>query len=66
MLAVASAEVRHVNRLSLATMSQDEVEDRAGHLSVVGLIILSNLVNADSKDTVQQLQERCVHLYGKY
>lgn len=60
LLAVALAEVRNVNRLPLAGMSQQDVEFHAGNLSLVGLIILSNHVNGDSKETVQQLQERWV------
>ena len=56
-LAIALAEVRFVKRLKLASMSQQDVEECAGQLSLVGLIILSNHVNADSKDTVRQLHE---------
>ena len=59
-LAVALAEVRHVNKLKLASMSQQDVEQHAGQLKLLGLIILSNHVNPDSKETVQQLQERWV------
>ena len=63
-LAIAAAEVPHISRLSLGSMSQQHVEDHAGNLAFVGLIILSNHVNADSKATVQQLQDRsglCTH-----
>ena len=56
-LAIALAEVRHVNKLNLASMSQQDVEECAGQLSLVGLIILSNHVNADSKETIRQLHE---------
>lgn len=64
MLAVALAEVRHVNTLKLAGMSQRDVERHAGQLKLLGLIILSNHVNPDSKETVQQLQERYVPVHS--
>ncbi len=39
-------------------MSQQQVEDQAGPFELVGLTILSNHLNGDSKATVQQLQEQ--------
>lgn len=57
-LAIALASIAHVDKLSLSGMSQQQVEERAGNLELVGLVILSNHVNPDSKATVQQLQDR--------
>ncbi|KAL3147625.1 hypothetical protein ABBQ38_014675 [Trebouxia sp. C0009 RCD-2024] len=57
-LAVAQADIPDVGKLSLSGMSQQQVEDYAGSLDLVGLVIISNHVNPDSKATVKQLQER--------
>ena len=57
-LAIAMANIAHVDKLGLSGMSQQQVEERAGNLDLVGLVILSNYVNPDSKATVKQLQER--------
>jgi magnesium-transporting ATPase (P-type) len=57
-LAIALAQVPSVASLNLASMSQQQVEDQAGPFELVGLTILSNLLNSDSKATVKQLQEQ--------
>lgn len=58
MLAVASAEVLKVAKLNLTSMSQQQVEEHAGRFDLLGLMILSNHLNSDSKATVKQLQEQ--------
>ncbi len=57
-LAVASAEVLKVAKLNLTSMSQQQVEEHAGRFDLLGLMILSNHLNSDSKATVKQLQEQ--------
>lgn len=57
-LAIAQADIANIGTLSLPGMSQQQVEDCAGSLDLVGLVILSNHVNPDSKATVKELQER--------
>ncbi|DBA99058.1 TPA: hypothetical protein ACH3X1_014197 [Trebouxia sp. C0004] len=57
-LAIALAQVPNVASLDLASMSQQQVEDQAGQFELVGLTILSNHLNSDSKATVKQLQEQ--------
>ncbi len=57
-LAIAVAQVPNVAKLDLASMSQQQVEDQAGSFELVGLTILSNHLNSDSKATVKQLQEQ--------
>ncbi|KAL3162329.1 hypothetical protein ABBQ32_010013 [Trebouxia sp. C0010 RCD-2024] len=57
-LAMAQADIPNVGKLRLSGMSQQQVEDYAGSLDLVGLVIISNHVNPDSKATVKQLQER--------
>ncbi|DBB14077.1 TPA: hypothetical protein ACH3X3_001037 [Trebouxia sp. C0006] len=57
-LAIAVAQVPNVAKLDLASMSQQQVEDQAGSFELVGLTILSNHLNSDSKPTVKQLQEQ--------
>lgn len=63
-LAVAQADIPDVGKLSLSGMSQQQVEDYAGSLDLVGLVIISNHVNPDSKATVKQLQERWKLVYS--
>ncbi|DBA65621.1 TPA: hypothetical protein ACH3X2_002681 [Trebouxia sp. C0005] len=69
-LAVAMAQVPNVAKLDLASMSQQQVEDQAGPFELLGLGILSNHLNSDSKATVKQLQEqgglRLVMVTGDY
>lgn len=55
---MAQADIPNVGKLRLSGMSQQQVEDYAGSLDLVGLVIISNHVNPDSKATVKQLQER--------
>ncbi|KAA6428240.1 MAG: hypothetical protein FRX49_01836 [Trebouxia sp. A1-2] len=50
-LAVAMAQVPNVAKLDLASMSQQQVEDQAGPFELLGLGILSNHLNSDSKAT---------------
>ena len=57
-LAVASAQVAQISKLGLAHMSQQQVEAKAGQLDLIGLIVLKNNLNADSKATITQLQQR--------
>ena len=57
-MAVASAQITQVGKLSLAHMSQQQTEARAGQLDLIGLIVLRNNLNTDSKATITQLQQR--------
>ena len=44
--------------LHLAAMSQQQVESRAGSLDLLGLLVLSNYLRRESKDTILHLQDR--------
>ena len=61
-LAVAMADLPHLACLDLPRMTQQQVEDQAGPFHLLGLIILSNHINPQSKATVKQLQEGWVDL----
>lgn len=50
--------IKGVTAMNLASTSQQQMESRVGHLDVLGLCVLSNHLRNDSKDTIQNLQER--------
>ena len=60
LLAVAYGEVRDVAKSGLAAMSLRELERQAGRLDLLGLVVMSNHLRPDSKDTIAHLQDRSV------
>lgn len=60
LLAVAFGEVRDVGKLNVAAMSLQGLKRHAGHLDLLGLVVMSNHLRPDSKDTIAHLQDRSV------
>ena len=58
LLALAGGVVKGVTGMNLATMSQQQIESRAGSMDVLGLFVLSNHLRYDSKETIQHLQDK--------
>ncbi|KAA6417980.1 MAG: hypothetical protein FRX49_12062 [Trebouxia sp. A1-2] len=58
LLAVACGVLHNVAKLDLASMSLQALERCAGHMELLGLVVMTNHVRADSKDTISHLQDR--------
>jgi len=59
LLAVACGVLHNVANMDLASVSLQALEQCAGHMELLGLVVMTNHVRADSKDTISHLQDRC-------
>lgn len=59
LLAVACGVLHNVANLDLASMPLEALEQCAHHMELLGLVVMTNHVRADSKDTISHLQDRC-------
>ena len=57
LLALAMGIIPDAGRLDLAGMTQQQVEAHATHMQLLSLVVLTNNVRPDSKDTISHLQE---------
>lgn len=58
LLAIACGSLRDVAKLDLASMPLQALEKRAGHMDLLGLVVMTNHLRTDSKDTISHLQDR--------
>ena len=58
LLAIAWGPLHDVAKLDLASMPLQALERRAGHMDLLGLVVMTNHLRADSKDTISHLQDR--------
>ena len=58
LLALAKGVVQVKDRQALSVMSREELEKQVEHFELLGLLVLSNQLRPDSKDTIAQLQEQ--------
>ncbi len=57
LLAMAVGVIHNAKELNLAMMTQQQVEACAVHMQLLSLVVLTNNVRPDSKDTITHLQE---------
>jgi magnesium-transporting ATPase (P-type) len=57
LLAMAVGVIPNAEQLNLAMMTQQQVEACAVHMQLLSLVVLTNNVRPDSKDTITHLQE---------
>lgn len=57
LLAMAVGVIPKAAELNLALLTQQQVEARAVNMQLLSLVVLTNNVRSDSKDTITQLQE---------
>ena len=57
LLAMAMGTIRNASELSLAHMTPQQVEASATKMCLLSLIVLTNNVRPDSKDTIGHLQD---------
>ena len=58
LLAVAFGSLRDVAKLDLASMPLQALERHAGHMDLLGLVVMTNHLRTDSKETISHLQDR--------
>jgi len=56
-MALAVGTLPHVDHLELSVMTQQQVEALTPGFDLLGLIVLSNNLRSDSRDTVLELQQ---------
>ncbi len=61
LMALAVGTIPHVATLAVYQMSLAQLEAHAGELQLLGIVVLSNPIKADSKDTIAELQDRYPH-----
>jgi len=57
LLAAAVGVILDVHKLDLPRMTQQQVEASATCIELIALVVLTNSIRDDSKDTITQLQE---------
>ena len=58
LLALAKGVVVGTDREALSCMTQEQLESHAQSFKLLGLLVLSNHLKHDSKDTISQLQQQ--------
>lgn len=65
LMAMAVGSVPNVDQLDLPRLSQQHAQEQSSGFVLLGLIVLTNCIRPESKDTVAELQQRyapyCVH-----
>lgn len=64
LIAVAVGIIQHAPALDFSQMIRQEIESAATHLELLCLVVLTNSIREDSKDTIREVQERCVCVSG--
>ena len=54
---MAMGEIPNATHMDFAMMTQQQVEACAVHMQLLSLVVLTNNVRSDSKDTITHLQE---------
>jgi len=58
LLALACGVLHNVANLDLASMPLEALEQCAHHMELLGLVVMTNHVRADTKETISHLQDR--------
>ena len=58
LLALAKGTLKGMDRQALTLMTQKQVERHVDSFQLLGLLVLSNNLRPDSKDTITQLQQQ--------
>ena len=58
LMALAVGVLPDVHNLDVQRMSQQQLEEKAVHLELLGLLMLTNRLRPDSKRTVAELQDK--------
>ena len=57
LLALATGTIKNFKQLEGAGLTMQQAEAAVSHMSLVGLLVITNALRADSKDTIAELQD---------
>lgn len=57
LLALASGTIKHVSKYNVASLSLQQAEAAVKRMSLLGLIVVTNQLRPDSRDSIHQLQD---------
>lgn len=57
LLALAAGTIKNFKHLEGTTLTMQQAEAAVTHMSLVGLLVVTNALRADSKDTIAELQD---------
>ena len=60
LLALAVGTIKNFSRLNVNTLTLQQAEAAASHMSLLGVMVVTNQLRADSRDTISQLQDEYV------
>ena len=60
LLALAVGTIKNFSRLNVNTLTLQQAEAAACHMSLLGVMVVTNQLRADSRDTISQLQDEYV------
>ena len=58
LLALAKGVLRNFDRQALSLMTQEQLERQVDRFELLGLLVLSNPLRPDSKQTITELQQQ--------
>ncbi|DBB06818.1 TPA: hypothetical protein ACH3X3_009479 [Trebouxia sp. C0006] len=70
LLALAAGTVKHFSRLNASSLTLQQAEAAVSHMSLVGVMVVTNQLRPDSRDTIAELQDdggiRTMMITGDY
>ena len=60
LLALAVGTIKNFSRLNVNTLTLQQAEAAVSHMSLLGVMVVTNQLRADSRDTISQLQDEYV------
>lgn len=57
LLALASGTIKHVSKYDIPALSLQQAEAAVNHMSLLGLVVVTNQLRPDSRDTIHELQD---------
>ncbi|DBA85704.1 TPA: hypothetical protein ACH3X1_005275 [Trebouxia sp. C0004] len=70
LLALAAGTIKHFSRLNVSSLTLQQAEAAVSHMSLVGVMVITNQLRPDSRDTIAELQDdggiRTMMITGDY
>ncbi len=58
LLALAAGTIKDFGQLNMHNLTLQQAEAAVSHMSLVGVMVVTNQLRADSKDTIAELQDK--------
>ena len=58
LLALAAGTIKHFSRLNVSSLTLQQAEAAVSHMSLVGVMVVTNQLRPDSRDTIAELQDK--------